>query len=237
MPRRPRLDVPGVAQHLVQRGNNRNVCFFSDQDYPVYLDKLRIYAKTHGVKVHAFVLMTNHIHLLVTPTKTKAISLMMQALGRDYVMYVNRNYDRTGSLWDGRFKSSVIDSERYFLTVCRYIELNPVRANMVEHPAEYLWSSYKGNALGIPIKLISHHDIYQNLGRTSLERQYQYRQLFKQIIPQNTLENIRSATASKLVLGDNRFKAEIEQQLNRHAFPANHGGDRKSNRFKQNQVL
>ena len=146
MARLPRLNLPNIPQHVVQRGNNRQVCFFSEQDYTVYLDKLKDYAKKCHVNEHAFVLMTNHVHLLMTPETEKGVSQLMQSLGRYYVMYINKTYQRTGTLWEGRYKSksTVVDSEKYFLLVSRYIELNPVRANMVEHPAEYPWSSCQG---------------------------------------------------------------------------------------------
>ena len=144
MARLPRLNLPNIPQHVVQCGNNRQVCFFSEQDYTVYLDKLKDYAKKCHVNVHAFVLMTNHVHLLMTPETEKGASQLMHSLGRYYVMYINKTYQRTGTLWEGRYKSTLVDSEKYFLLVRRYIELNPVRANMVEHPAEYPWSSCQG---------------------------------------------------------------------------------------------
>lgn len=166
MARLPRLDVAGVPQHVIQRGNNREVCFFEEQDYTVYLSKLAEYAEKLEVEVHAFVLMTNHVHLLMTPISTGNISRLMQSLGRYYVRYINKKYDRTGTLWEGRYKSTLIDSEAYLLTVSRYIELNPVRANMVEQPGEYPWSSFRANALGVPIKLITPHEIYLRLAKT-----------------------------------------------------------------------
>jgi putative transposase len=129
MARLPRLNLPGIPQHIVQRGNNRQVSFFTEQDYAVYLDKLKDYAKQYKVDVHAFVLMTNHVHLLVTPETEKGVSQLMQSLGRYYVMYINKTYQRTGTLWEGRYKSTLVDSANYFLLVSRYIELNPVRAD------------------------------------------------------------------------------------------------------------
>ena len=137
MPRRPRTFLPGIPVHLIQRGNNRSVCFFTDRDYIVYLDKLRARSTICGVAIHSYVLMTNHVHLLCTPQAVESISAMMQGLGRYYVRYINSTYQRTGTLWEGRFKASMISTYRYFLTVSRYIELNPIRAGMVKHPAEY----------------------------------------------------------------------------------------------------
>ncbi len=236
MARLPRLNLPDIPQHVVQRGNNRQVCFFAEQDYCVYLDKLKEYAKRYKVDVHAFVLMTNHVHLLLTPSTEKGVSQVMQALGRYYVRYVNATYSRTGTLWEGRYKSTLVDSEHYFLLVSRYIELNPVRANMVEHAVEYPWSSYQHNGIGKPIELITCHPSYLALGASPNERQVAYRALFKQRMPELTLKEIRDATNKAWVLGENRFKAQIEQQTGRRASPMARGGDRKSEAYKK-QVL
>lgn len=238
MPRLPRISLAGITQHIVQRGNNRQVCFFCDTDYSVYLDKLREYSNQFAVQVHAYVLMTNHVHLLVTPQETWGVSKMMQVVGRYYVMYVNRTYHRTGTLWDGRFKVSLVDSERYVLQVYRYIEQNPVRASMVDHPASYPWSGYQANALGKRIKLLSPHPIYLKLGMSPNDRQAAYRELHNEILPEKSLSEIRHATEQTWILGDERFKAQVEQQLQRKAFPSAHGGDRKSPNCKaKNQVF
>lgn len=232
MARLPRLNLPGIAQHVVQRGNNRHVSFFAEQDYAVYLDKLKDYAKKYQVDVHAYVLMTNHVHLLMTPATEKGVSQLMQSLGRYYVMYINKTYQRTGTLWEGRYKSTLVDSDNYFLLVSRYIELNPLRANMVQHPAEYPWSSYQGNALDKDIALLSPHHCYLALGANEGERKRAYRQLFEHHIPDLTLTEIRDATNKAWVLGENRFKQQIEQQTGRRAEPLAKGGDRKSKRFR-----
>ena len=121
MPRLPRLSIADVPQHVIQRGNNRQACFFDEQDYAVYLDKLKHYSEKYNVNVHSYVLMTNHVHILLTPTDTSGVSKMIQAMGRYYVRYINQTYNRTGGLWEGRFKSTLIDSEHYFLIVSRYI--------------------------------------------------------------------------------------------------------------------
>ena len=136
MTRLPRLNLPNIPQHIIQRGNNRQACFFAEQDYWVYLDKLNAYRKKFDVDVHAYVLMTNHVHLLATPKTQFGVSELMQSLGRYYVRYINQTYRRTGTLWDGRYKSTLVDAKTYFLTVSRYIELNPVAANMVAHHAD-----------------------------------------------------------------------------------------------------
>ena len=137
MPRKPRFKLIGIPQHVIQRGNNREPCFYAEEDYRRYLDDLQECASKFDSRIHAYVLMTNHVHLLVTPMTEHGISQMMQALGRRYVYYVNKTYKRTGTLWEGRYKSSLIDSDRYLLTCMRYIELNPIRACMVIHPGEY----------------------------------------------------------------------------------------------------
>ncbi len=178
MARLPRLNLPGIPQHVVQRGNNRQVCFFAEQDYTVYLSKLKEYSQKYKVAVHSYILMTNHVHLLLTPEEGDSVSRLIQSLGRYYVRYVNQTYGRSGTLWEGRYKSTLVDSDNYFLTVSRYIELNPVRANMVEHPVEYPWSSYQRNALGKPIELLAPHDCYQSLGKDDKKRQEIYKSLF-----------------------------------------------------------
>ncbi len=232
MARLPRLNLPGIPQHVIQRGNNKHVSFFNDQDYAVYLDKLKLYSKKYSVAVHSYVLMTNHVHLLMTPETEQGVSQLMQSLGRYYVRYINQTYDRTGTLWEGRYKSTLVDSDNYFLTVSRYIELNPVRAGMVAHPAEYSWSSYQYNALGKPIELITPHFLYQSLAKTEKTRQKRYAALFDNMIPDYTLEEIRHSINRAWVLGDERFKRQIEKQTGRRASPLARGGDRKSEGYR-----
>jgi len=228
MARLPRLIVPGVPMHIIQRGNNREACFFSDQDYTVYLDKLKDYSKKYDVSVHAYVLMTNHVHLLVTPHTDHGISQLMQSLGRYYVRYINSVYDRTGTLWEGRFKSTLVSDERYLLTVSRYIELNPVRANMADDPAQYPWTSYQHNALGKPIELITPHEVYDRLGNTDKKRQAAYLALFEDQLGQQLITQISESTLKGWVLGDDRFKQQVEKQTSRRVEPQSRGGDRKS---------
>ena len=231
MARLPRLNLPNVPQHIVQRGNNRQVTFVEPEDYVVYLEKLKYYAKEYEVKIHAFVLMTNHVHLLATPTTSNGVSKLMQSLGRYYVRYFNQTYKRTGTLWEGRFKSTLIDSDNYFLIVSRYIELNPVRAGMVAHPAEYTWSSYQHNGAGKVIELITEHDLYARLGTNPENRQAHYRALFERDIPPYTLEEIKTATDKMWVLGNDKFKQQVEELSGRRASPLAKGGDRKSEAF------
>jgi putative transposase len=235
MARLPRLYLPGCSQHIIQRGNNREPCFFDEADYKAYLSFLKDAAEKYRVAVHAFVLMTNHVHLLVTPSDEYGVSRMMQAQGRKYVQYFNYTYARTGTLWEGRYKSTLVDAENYLLTVYRYIELNPVRAGMVVHASEYPWSSYQGNALGKSIQLLTPHELYIQLGKADEERQSAYRALFRGRMPGRDLTAIREATNKAWVLGSDRFRAQIEAKTGRRSTPLGRGGDRKSAVFRENQ--
>ena len=215
MARLPRIVVARQPLHIIQRGNNRHVIFFADDDYRRYLADLELTARRCGCAVHAYVLMTNHVHLLVTPEKTEGPSRMMQAIGRRYVRYVNQTYRRTGTLWEGRFKSALIDSETYLLACSRYIELNPLRARMVPHPREYGWSSYRHNAYGATDAVLSEHSLYQSLGTSPAERQAAYRALFEDDLDSVILTTIRSGTEKGEVIGNDRFRAQIEKALQR----------------------
>jgi putative transposase len=231
MARLPRLSLPGCAQHVIQRGNNREACFYAEADYKAYLAFLKDAATKHQVAIHAFVLMTNHVHLLLTPGDQQGVSRMMQSLGRRYVQYFNFTYGRTGTLWEGRYKSTLVDADNYLLTVYRYIELNPVRANMVSHASDYPWSSYQGNGAGKAIELLTPHPVYRRLGKTVEERQEAYRALFRGRMPERDVATIRDATNKAWVLGDDRFKAQIEVKTGRRPTPSGRGGDRKSAEF------
>jgi putative transposase len=215
MPRKPRFTLPGVPQHVIQRGNNREPCFLGDADYRRYLDDLQASAQQYDCRLHAYVLMTNHVHLLVTPMRTQGIGDMMQALGRRYVYYINQTYGRTGTLWEGRYKASLVDSEAYLLACMRYIEMNPVRAQMVNHAAEYPWSSYGANAQGRAEALLSPHPLYIALGATPAERQHAYRELFRHHLDNDALHEIREALNHELVLGRSYFKDRIEAMTQR----------------------
>ena len=216
MARLPRYVLPDQPQHVIQRGINRQVIFGAESDYRFYLEKLSAATDRHHCDIHAYVLMTNHVHLLITPHTEDGIGKVMQSLGRYYVQYFNYTYQRTGTLWEGRYKATLIDTERYLLTCMRYIELNPVRAKgMVAHPSEYPWSSYRYNALGHDDGLVTPHREFKRLGATDEERQLAYRQLFRARIPKMTLLAIREATNKAWVLGSERFKRKIEKKLNR----------------------
>ena len=160
MARLPWVSPVNMPQHIIQRGSNRQICFASEQDFASYVSWLKKYSKKYCVDIHAWVLMTNHVHLLCTPRMTNSISLMMQSLGRQYVRYFNCCYKRTGTLWEGRYKSCLVQAEDYLLQLYRYIELNPVRAKMIEDPADYHWSSYQVNGLGKESELCTPHPIY-----------------------------------------------------------------------------
>ncbi len=223
MPRRARIAVPGVAWHIIQRGNNRSACFYADEDYRKYLDILRDQAKAHGCAVHAYVLMTNHVHLLVTPDRADSASLMMKHLGQRYVQYVNRVYRRTGTLWEGRFRSCLAQHDGYVLACYRYIELNPIRAAMVEHPADYPWSSFCANAQGKPDALVTPHADYIALDCEPPARRRAYRQLFRAHMDPTLVDEIRAATNGNFVLGNARFKDDVARMLDRRVVPGNPG--------------
>jgi len=210
MPRRPRIYLPGVPQHVIQRGNNREPCFYSTADYQRYLDDLGEALQRHCCQLHGYVLMTNHVHLLVTPTEPYGIPDLMQATGRKYVQYINRTYRRSGTLWEGRYKASVVDSDAWLLTCMRYIEMNPVRAGMVSHPGEYTWSSYAANAHGSTNPLLEPHAVYRALGKDTSVRRYAYRELFRRGIDDNQIHEIREMLNQELVLGREDFKDKIE---------------------------
>jgi len=227
MPRRARITLPNVPVHLIQRGNNRQPCFFADEDYHRYLDWLTEYAAKTGCRVHAYVLMTNHVHLLISAEKGDAGGALMKLLGQRYVQYVNRVYQRSGTLWEGRFRSCLVQEEDYLLGCQRYIELNPVRANMVAHPAEYRWSSYRANAQGEADTLVRPHPLYESLGSDAATRQAAYRDLFRYELETGMVDEIRKATNGNFALGSERFAAEVEVMIGRRAVHGCSGRPRK----------
>ena len=233
MARLPRFVIPGLPQHVIQRGNNRDVIFVADEDYQYYLQKLGDACEKYDCEIHAYILMTNHVHLLMTPHSENGISKVMQYIGRYYVQYFNFQYQRTGTLWEGRYKATLLDSECYLLTCSRYIELNPVRAGMVKDPAEYPWSSYHFNALGQDNSLLSPHEVYKALGIDNATCWSSYKALFDSHIPKADIEEIRAATNKAWVIGSDRFKARVEQLMGRQVQPKPRGGDRRSEAFKK----
>lgn len=226
MARKPRFTLPGIPQHVIQRGNNREPCFYADADYHRYLNDLNNALETNHCKLHAYVLMTNHVHLLVTPMTEHGVIHTMQDLGRKYVRYINDQYRRTGTLWEGRYKACLVDSERYLLTCMRYIELNPIRANMVSHPGEYQWSSYAANAQGKTDDLLSYHPMYEDLGDNPESRQRAYRELFRHHIDNQHLHDIRESLNHELVLGREDFIDKITEMTKRQTQPAKMGRPR-----------
>jgi len=237
MARQPRFVLPGYPQHVIQRGNNRAVIFADAADYRFYLDKLGAACERFGCGIHAYVLMTNHVHLLITPATVQGIGKVMQALGRSYVRYFNDRYRRTGTLWEGRYKAALLDTEAYLLTCCRYIELNPVRAGMVEQPGQYRWSSYHCNGLMQADPLVTPHDVYLRLGVDAQRRCAIYRELFTRSINAATLELIRDATNRDRLLGNDRFRNAVADLLARQVVPKPWGGDRKSATFQQRRKI
>ena len=226
MPRRPRLVLPGVPLHVIQRGNNRQACFFADEDYRFYLDWLAEYAVKCACVIHAYVLMTNHVHLLISSESSSGVGDLMKALGQRYVQYANRVYRRSGTMWEGRFRSCLVQDDAYLLLCQRYIELNPVRAQMVEHPADYHWSSYRANALGEK-SFLTTHPLYEALGTMALERQAAYRELFRYELEPGQVDAVRAATNGNFVLGDARFQAQVANVLGRRVVPGVSGRPRK----------
>jgi putative transposase len=226
MSRKLRFQLVGVPQHVIQRGNNREPCFHGDEDCQRYLGDLREALGRNRCRLHAYVLMTNHVHLLLTPMQEHGVSHLMQDLGRKYVRYINHTYRRTGTLWEGRYKSSLIDSDAYLLTCMRYIELNPVRARMVNHPGEYRWSSYAANAHGTSNLLLSPHPVYEELGTEDDARRHAYRELFRHHMDNDLLHAIREALNQEMVLGRDDFKDRIEQMTARQTRPGRNGRPR-----------
>jgi putative transposase len=227
MPRPPRYALPGVPQHVIQRGHNRQPIFFHEDDYRFYLACLQETTVRHATAVHAYVLMTNHVHLLMTPHQPHSLAKVLQALGRHYVPYINTTYQRTGTLWEGRYRASLVDAEPYLLACYRYIEFNPVRAGMVQDPGAYPWSSYRWHAYGQHDPAITDHALYLALGTTMQERQTAYRALFQHHLDENVVQEIRATLHQGRVLGTERFKDAIEVALTRRVRPGKPGRPRK----------
>ena len=230
MARLSRYVIPGQPQHIIQRGNNRQVIFAAEADYQFFRDAVVEAAGRFGLAIHAYAWMTNHIHLLATPTYADSISKTFQSAGRKYVQYFNYTYRRSGTLWEGRYRATVVDSERYLLSVMRYIELNPVRAGMVAHPRDYPWSSHRCYAYGEHgpnLNWLIQPDQYLNIERTDDARRQAYRDLFKSEIDVDELSAIRDATHKGWALGDGRFRGMIETLGERRATPAARGRPRK----------
>jgi len=219
MARLGRYFLPHQPLHVIQRGNDRQKIFFAEEDYELYRAWLAEAAERYGLAVHAYVLMTNHVHLLATPAEPRSLPATMQSLGRRYVRHVNAGRRRTGTLWEGRYRAAPIDSEAYFLACCRYIELNPVRAGMVPSPRNYPWSSYGAHALGKEDPLVSGHELYDRLGRSAEARRNAYRTLFRDALDCDFLDDLRRATNGGWALGSEAFRRKIAKIAGRRAAP------------------
>jgi putative transposase len=219
MARLGRYFVADQPLHVIQRGNNRQLIFFEDEDYARYRGWLAEAAAEYGCVLHAYVLMPNHVHLLVTPKKKESLPRLMQSLGRRYVRTINGEYGRTGTLWEGRYRAAPIDSDAYFLACCRYIELNPVRTRIAAHPRAYPWSSYRAHAFGKPDELVGDHPLFRRLGRSAAERQKAYRALFRSKLDDAFIDELRAATNGGWALGNSRFRRKIAKAAKRRVAP------------------
>lgn len=215
MARRHRLTVPGVAQHIIQRGVDRGTCFCDDFDREFYLATLAEIAAEHDCAVHAYVLMTNHVHLLATSRGSGGLSRLMQCLGRRYVRWFNDRHHRTGTLWEGRFRSCLVGTEQYVLRCYRYIEMNPVRAQMISDALEYRWSSAKGNAGDCEDPILSPHETYAALSSEPTTRRRRYRALLAEALSQDDLTAIRTHVNQGAAYGSDRFHRQIEELTGR----------------------
>ena len=223
--------LPDYAYHIVQRGNNRQACFFEVENYHVYLKYLGDSLCRYGNSLHAYCLMTNHVHLLVTPLEVSSVSNLMKVACSRFAQYINRKYSRTGSLWKGRHKFSVVESEQYLLKCLRYIELNPVAAKMVSRPQEYLWTSYHRNAWGEK----DSHAAYLDLGKDQAARCSSYRELFRQALSAEDMLSIRQAAHYSMPLGSDKFLEQIECKTGRSIGYAGRG--RPFNKLIKNKSL
>ena len=228
-----RYFLPDQPLHVIQRGNNRQAIFFAAQDYGRYRGWLIEAARDYGCAIHAYVLMTNHVHLLATPASAETLPRLMQSLGRRYVRHVNWTYKRTGTLWEGRYRAAPIEGDAHFLSCCRYIELNPVRARLAAHPRDYPWSSYRAHADGEKDELVSDHALYRELGRTAAAREAEYRALFRAKLADGFVEALRQATNGGWALGGERFKRQIAKAVGRRVEPAPKGRPPKQRKDKR----
>jgi putative transposase len=210
MPSRPRYCPAGYPVHVIQRGNDRQLCFAEESDLAAYANWLNEYSDQYNVQVHGWVFMTNHVHLLLTPQTDAGTSKLMQTLGRLYVRYFNHRYQRSGTLFEGRYRSSLVQQEEYLLACQRYIELNPVRAGLVQDPGDYRWSSYRAHAFGVEPAMWSPHELYNALGQDRVARQVNYRALFKEVLDMEVTAKIRLCTDKGLVLGTERFRERVK---------------------------
>jgi len=232
MARLPRIVIPNQPLHIMHRGNNRQDIFESEADMIRIKEDIRHALSKSGCALHAYVIMSNHLHLLITPTDKIQLSRFMQTMANRYVRYFNATRNRTGTIWEGRFKSCLVDSENYLFTLYRYIEMNPVKAHMVKDITDYPWSSYPHNALGKEDSLITEHVLYQGLAESSVLRAKQYQQIFDSLSISNQEQQITEATMKGEVYGTEGFHHKISQLISRGTRLVAHGGDRKSESYK-----
>ncbi|MGZ3159341.1 MAG: transposase [Burkholderiaceae bacterium] len=223
MARLPRLIIPDQLHHVVQSGNDRQQIFQDAEDYEAFLKWLRESSKLFKVAIHAYTLMPDRVHLLLSPTDETGLARMMQWIGRYYVPYFNRKYQREGTLWKGRYKATVIDPEQYFMPCCRYIELNPVRSGLAAEPSEYRWSSYLHHIGARQDPVIMDHPKYWALGNTPFEREAAYRELTELALKEEEIRQISDFTAKGWALGSAVFKAGLEKKTQRRVSPTKRG--------------
>jgi putative transposase len=215
--------LPGIPLHVIQRGNNRTACFFSDQDRAFFLLHLGRLLRPSGCVLHAYCLMTNHVHLLLTAERADSCARLMKRIGQLHTQYVNRAYERSGTLWEGRFRSCLVQAEDYVLACYRYIELNPSRAGLCSRPGDYRWSSFAANAEGVYDGLVTPHDEYLRLGNGKKERLRAYLELVQSALEPARVEEIRQATNGNIALGGEPFKRRLAAALGRRVERGNAG--------------
>lgn len=228
MPRQQRLVVEGYPHHIISRGNNRSAIFYQDRDRYLFINCLKDAKEKTKSKIYAYCLMTNHVHLLIEPSTEHGLGNMMQSLGRKYVQYVNQTYNRTGTLWEGRFKSSLVSKDEYLLACSRYIELNPVRAKMVKDPKDYPWSSFGFRAEGRTDTILDEDPVYFGLGKTKKERELNYKKSFLDNILDEELNLVRTTTQRGGIIGGKEFVDKISKLLGRDVALREKGRPKKS---------
>ena len=223
MPRPPRFDRAGYTRHAIQRGGDRRDIFLDDQDFAVFERYLAETVAAQDCALHAYVLMNNHFHLLLTPTQDGGLARLLQGLGRRYVPYFNRRYERSGGLFESRYRATLIDTDGYFLACSRYVEMNPVRAGLCQLPGQYTWSSYRANAEGAPGRPLTPHPLYQALGVDAASRGHAYRALFEEMLVPGEVDLIRERTNKGWALGDGNFARRVEADTGLAVAPRKRG--------------
>ncbi len=231
MARLPRIVIPNQPLHIIHRGNNRQDIFESEDDMIRIKADIKLALSKASCQLHAYVIMTNHLHLLVTPKDKESLAIFMQCLSNRYVRYYNARHQRSGTLWEGRYKSCVIDSDSYLFTLYKYIEMNPVKAGLVKKPGDYLWSSYARNALGATDDLVADHKLYKALGKSVDQRCAGYKTLFGKLDISPQRSQITLATLRGEAYGSDRFHKRISKLIERPTKLRSHGGDRKSEAY------